>query len=255
MEKQRSVGMLMILLLLVCFVFPAFTFAETILLKSGKKIEGEIAERTKEYIKVRVSGMTITYPIDAVDKIEGDNYFSTNKEKKKGNLVIVGDATNTYASYFFLLPPNWIPLMDNMDLTDKTGYWHGRHKNSQTIMEILPQKKPKETTLLDIVDYTKEYSEKDSPSGSWQKYSDFKPSVNYAYEVRSFNNTKKGTYEVFVFIDIPPEYVITFILTGNGKDIECITPHFDDFNNVISSFRWILGLSDNEIGNLLKKTQ
>jgi len=249
MDKKRFT----VLLLTINLCFPILSSAETIVLKSGQTIEGKIIEKTDKYIKIDFEGVPLTYFMDEIDKVEGGNPFSANEEKKKGSLVIVGDAILTYASYFFLLPPNWIPLMDNMELTDKTGYWHGRHKNSQTLMEIKPVKKPKEATLANIVNSTKEYSEKESPFDSWQRYSYFKPSINYTYEAYTFNNSKKGTYELFVFIELPPEYVIIFILTGEGKDEKCITPYFDDLNNVISSFRWILGLSDEEIGNMLKK--
>jgi hypothetical protein len=179
--------------------------------------------------------------------------LSTDIEQKKGSLVIVGDATLTYASYFFLLPANWIPLMDNMQATDKTGYWHGKHKDSQILIEIGPIKKQKGTTLANIANLAKDYSERESPSGSWQESSFFKPAINYSYGAYTFNNPKKGNYELFVLVEISPEYVINFIMTGYGKDEKCITPYLGDLNSIISSFRWTLGLSDEEIGNMLKK--
>lgn len=252
-EKKDLFKIIVATVILFCSL--RLSFAETVYLKSGKKVEGKVIERTDKYIKIDFKGVSLTYGFDEIESIDGVPLSSTDGRKKKGALVIVGDATLTYASYFFLLPPNWIPLMDNMELTDKTGYWHGKHKNSQTLMEIQPVRKAKETTLGSIINLTKEYSEKGLPSTSWQKCLYFKPVINYTSETYTFNNSTNGTYELFTFIEIPPGYVITFILTGKGKDEKCITPYLDDFNNVISSFKWILGFSDEEIGKMLKQIQ
>ena len=52
------------------FIMPAL--AETITLKSGKTIEGNILERTDKYLKVDFRGMKLTYDIDEVERIEGE---------------------------------------------------------------------------------------------------------------------------------------------------------------------------------------
>ena len=53
---------------LLCFISLSL-FADTIVLKSGKRIEGDIVERSANYIKVEVSGTTLTYFIDEISTI------------------------------------------------------------------------------------------------------------------------------------------------------------------------------------------
>ncbi len=56
-----------ILLLVLCF--PIFVFAETIVLKSGKTVEGKLIEKTDKYIKIDFMGVPITYFNDEIDTI------------------------------------------------------------------------------------------------------------------------------------------------------------------------------------------
>ncbi len=62
------------------FVLLAVTpvFAETIHLKNGKTVEGKIIEKTKEYIKLDVDGITLTY---YSDQIAADNPQDTSSQK------------------------------------------------------------------------------------------------------------------------------------------------------------------------------
>lgn len=65
-------------LLLIDLVFSSALFAETVVLKSAKKIEGKIIERTDKYIKVDFYGIPITYWLDEVESIDGIRINSTN---------------------------------------------------------------------------------------------------------------------------------------------------------------------------------
>lgn len=58
------------------FYFPGPTFAETILLKSGRTIEGQIIERTADYIKVKEGYVYTTYFLDGVETIDGEKVKS-----------------------------------------------------------------------------------------------------------------------------------------------------------------------------------
>ena len=60
------------LLLLLMLCFPVFIFAETIVLKSGKELEGKIIKKTDEYIKIDFYGVTLTYFLDEIESINGD---------------------------------------------------------------------------------------------------------------------------------------------------------------------------------------
>jgi len=58
-----------ILLVLSVIFMPAY--AEIVVLKSGKTIEGGIVERTEKYIKMDVFGVPLTYYIDDIESIDG----------------------------------------------------------------------------------------------------------------------------------------------------------------------------------------
>ena len=60
----------------ILLVFVSACFAETIVLKSGEKIEGKIFERTDKYIKLDFEGLLITYFFDEIKSIDGKEYFS-----------------------------------------------------------------------------------------------------------------------------------------------------------------------------------
>jgi len=58
-------------LLGVVLLFPAFVYAETIVLKSGKKIEGKIIEKNETYITVDFEGGTLPYFYEDIETIDG----------------------------------------------------------------------------------------------------------------------------------------------------------------------------------------
>lgn len=86
----------LILLLILYSGFNLHVFAETIVLKSGKKVEGKITEKADRYIKIDFDGVPLTYYIDEVNAIDGvvptalDNYFTTEEDmSKKGSKKIL----------------------------------------------------------------------------------------------------------------------------------------------------------------------
>ncbi|MFH1655084.1 MAG: hypothetical protein ABH954_00530 [Candidatus Omnitrophota bacterium] len=66
MEKR-----IFVLVLSLLFI-NSLVFAETITLKSGKKYEGDIVEKTDKYIKIDIGvGMPVTYFLDEIESIDG----------------------------------------------------------------------------------------------------------------------------------------------------------------------------------------
>lgn len=63
---------LLILFFSLILIPPAPLFAESITLKSGKKIEAKILERTKDYIKIEVGSSPVYYELKYVKSIEAD---------------------------------------------------------------------------------------------------------------------------------------------------------------------------------------
>jgi hypothetical protein len=60
-----------VILLTTSVYFPILTYAETIILKSGKTIEGKLIEKTDKYIKIDFYGVPLTYYIDEIKSIDG----------------------------------------------------------------------------------------------------------------------------------------------------------------------------------------
>jgi tetratricopeptide (TPR) repeat protein len=56
------------LIILQCTIISLVS-AETIVLKSGKTVNGKIVERTKDYIKIDFMGTTLTYWLDEIERI------------------------------------------------------------------------------------------------------------------------------------------------------------------------------------------
>jgi hypothetical protein len=77
----------LVLLLAISLFFPIFAFAETIVLKSGKAVEGKIIEKTDKYVKVDFLGVELTYFLDEIDKIEGE-LLVVPKETKSESLPV-----------------------------------------------------------------------------------------------------------------------------------------------------------------------
>jgi hypothetical protein len=57
--------------LLLSLYFLSFAFAETIVLKSGDKVEAKIIEKTSDYVIVEISGIPLTYFLEDIDSIDG----------------------------------------------------------------------------------------------------------------------------------------------------------------------------------------
>lgn len=69
----------MFILIGVLFLSVSSVFAETILLKTGKTIEGKIIEKTDKYIKIDIAGVSVPYFLNEIDTIDGKQ-LSASKE-------------------------------------------------------------------------------------------------------------------------------------------------------------------------------
>ena len=80
---DKKVFIIPLLILNLCF--PTIIFAETILLKSGKTVEGKLIKKTDEYIKIDFQGVSLTYFFDEIENINGEKVANlrspVNKEE------------------------------------------------------------------------------------------------------------------------------------------------------------------------------
>jgi hypothetical protein len=67
-----------ILVLLATFLVFGNTFAETVVLKSGKIVDGKIIEKTDKYIKIDLYGIPVTYYMDDIESIDGEKVIKEN---------------------------------------------------------------------------------------------------------------------------------------------------------------------------------
>lgn len=78
-------------IILQCTII-SFVSAETIILKSGKAINGKIVKKTKDYVKIDFMGTVLTYWSDEIEKIiEGDETVpapAPESEKKEATAYI-----------------------------------------------------------------------------------------------------------------------------------------------------------------------
>ena len=61
----------MFVFIVATFFSFSSVFAETIVLKSGKTVEGKIIEKTNKYIKIESEGMALTYYADEIKSVDG----------------------------------------------------------------------------------------------------------------------------------------------------------------------------------------
>ena len=84
------------ILLFLCV--PSYIFAETIILKSGRKIEGKIMQKTDKEIKVNSVSIITSYRLDEVESIDGKKIEfyapSVNVPKEKKETDTVREALN-----------------------------------------------------------------------------------------------------------------------------------------------------------------
>jgi hypothetical protein len=79
MKNKSPWIVLWALLVNLCFTF--FLPAETIVLKNGKQITGEILERSDQQIKVEFYGIPISYYLNEIESIDGEIVTALPKEE------------------------------------------------------------------------------------------------------------------------------------------------------------------------------
>jgi len=71
---KRTIWLTICISLIMLLGFIGRTYAEVVVLKSGKRIEGKIIERSSDHIKVDFYGTTLTYYLDEIEGVEGENF-------------------------------------------------------------------------------------------------------------------------------------------------------------------------------------
>jgi len=64
--------------IILCLFFPGVLFAERVTLKSGKKVEGKITEKTDQYIKLEVDGAPLYFERKFIARIDENKDLSAS---------------------------------------------------------------------------------------------------------------------------------------------------------------------------------
>jgi tetratricopeptide (TPR) repeat protein len=121
------------IILVISFIFFALQFclAETIILKSGKQVEGRILEETDEYIKVDIVGIPIKYYLSDIESIDGKEIrigLSMGETNSKDEPILKNiDDTNKL-----------IPIKDKELFYDAQKYDNRGYKIPTEQLEALP---------------------------------------------------------------------------------------------------------------------
>ncbi len=104
----------LIISMLILFLFMPSIFAETIILKSGKTIDGKIVERTRKSVKVDIDGIPITYYFDDIESIDGKKTDSSALPEsivaqisEKSSPPFTESFVNKKWGYSFKYPATW----------------------------------------------------------------------------------------------------------------------------------------------------
>ncbi len=73
--------------------FLPLCFCETLTLKNGRTIEGRIRERTDRYIKIEVSGVSLTYHLEDIASLDGEPLSLEPTTKQQTGLAVKSSET------------------------------------------------------------------------------------------------------------------------------------------------------------------
>jgi len=89
-----------------CLSFLSLSFSETILLKSGQKVEGRIIEKTGKYVKLEFQGVELVYYNDEIASIDQAASNSVNAANPQ--------LESLYQAYISSLNPPQKPKEENV---------------------------------------------------------------------------------------------------------------------------------------------
>jgi len=80
-----------------CLCFCNYVFSETLILKSGQSVKGQIIEETDKYIKIDYQGIILTYSKDKIERVEkpeeAEATIQEQSNAKEIKIKIKGDTT------------------------------------------------------------------------------------------------------------------------------------------------------------------
>lgn len=194
--------------------FSSSAFAETVLLKSGKNVEGRILERTDSHLKIELAGGPVTYFMNEVESIDGEAVVKTVLSVP----VVKGETSAEPVVSAQTLPPrpsSGKPRPDEIEPLLReylTGDLEEKDCPDGLTIEGL--------TIVKVGDY-------DGAMGGWPVYADSKVRCDSGKLHTTFDSSKN------------PQAVSVFVRRDKEGNLECFMPEFAekamaDFNRAIN---------------------
>ncbi|MCX5705731.1 MAG: hypothetical protein NTZ92_06725 [Candidatus Omnitrophica bacterium] len=96
-RKANKKVIILALMLMFLLSSPSLIFATTIVLKSGKSVEGKLIEKTNKYIKIDFCGVPLIYYYDEIENIKDDSANSQRVDDEKEYLsALDGKVSGNY---------------------------------------------------------------------------------------------------------------------------------------------------------------
>lgn len=102
---------ILIFLEIAGLLFSSPVLSETVILKSGQRIEGKIIEKNEKYIKIDFSGVSLTYWLDEVKSI-GDNGVRVNNYKSIDEILSFPENRINLLTAILLVYKEWDTNID-----------------------------------------------------------------------------------------------------------------------------------------------
>lgn len=199
------------------FFFSKVTFAETLYLKNGRKVQGKIVEKNEKFTKVDVSGVKVTYYADEIDHVQEDApaptpsasgaSFKPAEKIEKPPLVIKPDSAPA-------LPAKPSPSSSNPNLLN----------NSEVFSAPMPEGTKKELilTLIDAMG-TKEALQAMLAQVSEQASPQEKESLQKVLNLDEVLNRLVPVYDKY-FSEEEIKVLTSFYKSPVGKKLIKVTP-------------------------------
>jgi hypothetical protein len=119
----------------IVLIMTYAAFAETVILKTGQKVEGKITEKTDKYIKVDLEGVNLTYFLDEVASIDGQKVEAADKQPQDKNPA---DAKTIFEK---VREANKNVLRRRVVATQEMDIKNLLHSKVETVFELDPENK------------------------------------------------------------------------------------------------------------------
>ncbi|MBU0694497.1 MAG: tetratricopeptide repeat protein [Candidatus Omnitrophica bacterium] len=194
---------------------PVSSFCETIKLKNGRTVEGEIIERTDEFIKINYYGVSLTYYFEDIKSVDGEPV----KKEEMDATIASEEVPLEHPPGFYYEKGVVLAAQGNLEIARKeferalkVDPFHNETRTCVEIMEDMVKGKITREVALNIFQAT--YYSK-------------------------LGRTQEALKRINVALRFNPDYPITYISRG------FLYATIEDYNNALCDFTRVVELAPN----------